>query len=275
MNVRIASHEEGRPLLPEAFSVRVLLWTGISLTLLVAHAAIILRFGIQGRGPFFSALMLLVEGGVCTLSCYLAMRRSGPVGRYFWRLITLSFVIWTAAQFLGTFYPPDFLGDMLFEFATLPFGIALFVAPDQESPQFDPLHWADLFQTLLLWVTLYVYFTPMGMNPTLYGPLWSRSVFCDGMLMLLFILRGSLTHSRTIKVLFLSTSVYCMVYAVVVGIGSLPPLPIPGDWFDLVWAFAVVVGLTVAAVWDGKEETPAESEPRPRHDVFQQFFPLV
>jgi len=204
------------------------------------------------------------------------MRRSGPVGRYFWRLITLSFVIWTAAQLMGTVSPPDSLGDMLFEFATLPFGMTLFLEPDNESLRFDPLHWADLFQTLLLWVTLYVYFTPMGMAPTLYGPLWSRSVFCDGMLMLLFILRGALTRSKTIRVLFLSTSVYCMVYAGVVGVGSLPPLPTPGDWFDLVWAFTVIVAIMVAAVWNGKEEVlKPESMTKSKHDVFQQFFPLV
>jgi signal transduction histidine kinase/CheY-like chemotaxis protein len=244
--------------------------------LLLAHTILILRFGIQGRGPFFSALMLLAEGVACTISCYRAMRRSGPVGRYFWRLITLSFVIWTAAQLMGTVSPPDSLGDMLFEFATLPFGMTLFLEPDNESLRFDPLHWADLFQTLLLWVTLYVYFTPMGMAPTLYGPLWSRSVFCDGMLMLLFILRGALTRSKTIRVLFLSTSVYCMVYAGVVGVGSLPPLPTPGDWFDLVWAFTVIVAIMVAAVWNGKEEVlKPESMTKSKHDVFQQFFPLV
>jgi signal transduction histidine kinase/CheY-like chemotaxis protein len=177
---------------------------------------------------------------------------------------------------MGTVSPPDSLGDMLFEFATLPFGMTLFLEPDNESLRFDPLHWADLFQTLLLWVTLYVYFTPMGMAPTLYGPLWSRSVFCDGMLMLLFILRGALTRSKTIRVLFLSTSVYCMVYAGVVGVGSLPPLPTPGDWFDLVWAFTVIVAIMVAAVWNGKEEVlKPESMTKSKHDVFQQFFPLV
>jgi signal transduction histidine kinase/ActR/RegA family two-component response regulator len=275
MNVAIAGLQKSRFPLSKVLSERVFLCAGICLVLLLTHAAIIAHFGVQGRGPFFSALMLLAEGAVCATSCYLAMRRSGPVGRYFWRLVTLSFVIWTAAQFMGTVFPPDSLGDMLFEFATLPLGMTLFLEPDNESLRFDPLHWADLFQTLLLWLTLYVYFTPMGMAPTLYGPLWSRSVFCDGMLMLLFILRGALTHSRTIKKLFLGMSVYCMVYAVVVGVGSVPPLPIPGDWFDLVWAFAVIVALLVAAAWDGKEEINSAGTTKPRNDVFQQFFPLV
>ena len=53
-------------------------------------------------------------------------------------------------------------------------GMTLFLEPDYEPRRFDPLHWADFVQTLLLWITLYVYFTPSGMVPSMYGPLWRQ-----------------------------------------------------------------------------------------------------
>lgn len=99
------------------------------------------------------------------------------------------------------------LADFLFQFSTLPLGMTLFLETDQEPARFDPLHLADLVQTLLLWITLYVYFTPTGMRPTMYGPLWSRSMVLDSLLALSFVLRGSLTNSGMIRSLFLPTSI--------------------------------------------------------------------
>src|ERR1700730_8883351 len=156
---------------------RIVRWILVSCGLLLAHAASIANFGVRGHGPLSSALFLLAEGITCAAVCYGASRRSGPAGQYFWRLITLSFLFWTVAQLAGTVAPPGFVGDLLFVFSSLPLGIALFLEPDDKLGQFDPLHWADFVQTLLLWITLYVYFTPHGMAPSVYGPLWNRSMF--------------------------------------------------------------------------------------------------
>ena len=266
----------GTQMVQQVRHARLLRWIAIGSGLLLAHAGIIARFGVHGHGPLFSALLLLAEGSTCASACYGAVRRSGPVGRYFWRLITLSFLIWMAAELLGTVAPPGVLGDLLFQFATLPLGMTLFLEPDHESARFDPLHWADLMQTLFLWITLYVYFTPAGMSPTLYGPIWNRNLFCDSLLILLFLLRGGLTNSITIRALFLRTSLYCVTCGVVDFCGSLPPLPQSGDWFDLVWGFAVVVALVIAASWDGNEEAgPAIRSAKARHTAFQQLFPLL
>ena len=101
--------------------------------------------------------------------------------------------------------------------------MTLFLEPDHEQARFDPLHWADLVQTLLLWTTLYVYFTPSGMAPAMYGPLWNRSLLIDSLLIVSFLLRGSLTDSTTIRSLFLRMSIYCIVSGVADVWGSVPP----------------------------------------------------
>src|ERR1700735_1766757 len=97
---------------------RLLLWIAVASVLLSIHAASVVRFGPSGNGPFLSALILLAEGLSCAVACYGASRRSGSVGRYFWRLITLSFVIWIVAELVGAVKPSSELEDLFFALST-------------------------------------------------------------------------------------------------------------------------------------------------------------
>lgn len=246
---------------------------GLCIGLLLVHAACVASFGISR--PLFSGLMLLAEGVASATACYLASRRAGPLGHYFWQLVAIGFLIWIVAQLAGTVAPPGAGGDLLFQLSTFPLGMTLFLEPDSERTRFDPLHWADFVQTLLLWITLYVYFTPSGMPPSVYGPLWNRSMFVDGLLFLSFLLRGSLTNSRTIRSLFLRTSIYCLASGLAEVYGSVPPIPVAGNWFDLVWGSAVLVAFIIASAWDVKEDCASRKFSDPRHTAFQQLFPLL
>jgi len=165
--------------------------------------------------------------------------------------------------------------DLLFQFSTLPLGMTLFLEPDNEPARFDPLHCTDFIQAMLLWITLYVYFTPTGLAPSMYGPLWNRSMFVDGLLVSSFLLRGILTNSPTIRSLFLRTSIYCIACGVAEVFGSVRPIPRPGDWFDLVWGSVVLVALVIASSWNGNEEGSAVTNSKARHTAFQQLFPLL
>jgi signal transduction histidine kinase/ActR/RegA family two-component response regulator len=257
-------------------NVRLLRWTTTACGLLLLHAALIANFGVHGPGPIISALMLLAEGCVSAIASYLAARRSGPVARYFWRLITLTFLLWTVAELVDTFTSHHLLADALFQFSTLPLGMTLFLEPEHESGRFDRLHWTDLIQTLLLWITFYVYFTPSGLAPDVYGPLWNRSMFVDSLLGLLFLLRAAFTNSQKIRTLFLRMSSFVLIYGAAEVSGSMPPLPPPGGWFDLVWGSGVMVALVVGASWKGREERAATAlffKTGPM--AFQQLFPLL
>jgi signal transduction histidine kinase/ActR/RegA family two-component response regulator len=249
-------------------------WIALCCVLLLLHVASIDIWNVRGHGPLLSALILLAEGIACCAACYRASRRSGPIGRHFWRLITLSFAIWIGAQLCLTIDPVGTSWDLLFVFSTFPFGIALFLEPDTELREFDPLVWADFVQTLLLWITVYVYFTPHGMAPSVYGPVWDRSVFIDVLLVGSFLLRGIFTNSRTIRSLFLQTSIYCIVSGAADVLGNAIVFR-PGDWFDLAWGFVGMVVLVTAVSWDGKEEGAAIGISKPRHTAFEQLFPLL
>jgi signal transduction histidine kinase/CheY-like chemotaxis protein len=246
----------------------------VSLGLFLLHFAVVAKFGPQGRGPLYSSIVMLLEGAAAIVASDAATRRSGILGRYFWRLMTLSFCIYFLAQLLATLQVPV-LPDSLFLASTLPFGMTLFMEPDHEPASFDSLHWADLMQSVLLWITLYVYFTPSGLAPTFYGPLWNRSLFGDSLLVVTFLLRGWLTGSPTIRALFLRMSIYCVVAIPADVYNSLPPVPQPGQWFDLVWGGCSVLPVVIACSWEGKPETSAPLDVRPIHHAFQQFFPLL
>jgi signal transduction histidine kinase/CheY-like chemotaxis protein len=257
--------------------LRLVRWSLISLALLLGHAFILAKFGVRGHGPFLSHLASLAEEMACVIAAYTAMRRSDAVGRYFWRLITLAFVVCLAAE-VATMVKPDnvALGDLLFQFSSLPFGMALFLEHDHTSRKIDSLHWADLVQTLLLWITLYVYFTPQGMSPTVYGPLWNRSMFCDGLVAILFLLRGGLTNSAKIRALFLPVSIYSVAACGANMWGSLPPVPKPGDWFEIVWGIVLMLLVIIAACWGGEAAAMAPDKAlKNRHILFQQLFPLL
>ena len=250
-------------------------WIAIGCGLSLLHAASIATFGFRGRGPLLSGLILLAEGIASAVACYGASRRSGPMGRYFWRLMALSFVCWIVAELAYTVAPAGVGQDLLFVVSSFPLGMVLFLDPDDEPAWFDPLHWADFVQTILLWTTLYVYFTPYGMAPAVYGPVWNRAVFIDTLLLLSFLLRGIFANSPTVRSLFLRTSIYCVVSGLADVLGSLPPVPRVGDSYDLVWGMVPVTALLIAASWNGKDRGAPIGIPKTRHTAFHQLFPLV
>jgi CheY-like chemotaxis protein/nitrogen-specific signal transduction histidine kinase len=254
---------------------QILPWLLIGCGLLVAHTAVIATFGVHGLGPVGSNLMLLAEGIACAAACYGASRRSGPLERHFWRLITLTFLLWVVAQLANTLQPLGFVADFLFVFSAFPLAMSLFLDPGEEATRFDPLQWADFGQALLLWITLYVYFTPYGMAPSLYGPLWNRSLLIQFLIISSFLLRGTFTNSPAIRSLFLRMSIYCIVSGAADIYGAMPPLPKPGNWYDLVWASVPLVALVIAASWNGNEEVPPSGPSTARYTAFQQLFPLV
>jgi signal transduction histidine kinase/DNA-binding response OmpR family regulator len=247
----------------------------VVITLLSAHFFCLFKFGVHNPGPVVSGLIFLLDGVACVAACYGASRRSGPAARYFWRLLTLSFVFFLVAQASNTLYHGGPFADFLFQFSTLPLGMTLFVETRHESLRFDPLHWADLGQTLLLWITLYIFFTPGHGVPAIYGPLGNRTLAVDGLLVCSYLLRGFFAESWEIRSLFLRTSSYCILCGIANFLASLPPIPQDGGWFDFVWETTLVDAIAIAVTWDSLKCETEVYETRKSHIVFQQLFPLL
>ena len=253
---------------------RLMQGAALCAALVVLHILVLSQFGASVNGPPYSSIILLLEAAVAIVASNSATRRSGILGRYFWRLMTISFSIYFIAQLLSILHAAV-LPDILFLASTLPFGMTLFMEPDHQPARFDSLYWADLIQSLLLWITLYVYFTPSGMAPTFYGPLWNRSLFGDSLLVVTFLLRGWLTSSPTIRALFLRMSIYCAAAVPVDIYYSLPPQPQPGQWFDLAWGGVALLPVVIACSWDGTQEKAPPATVTSTHFAFEQLFPLL
>ncbi len=254
---------------------RLVRWVLIGSAILLAHAVSVAVFGVKGRGPLYSAIFLMAEGAASAAACYGAIRRSHDTGRKFWSLVLLSVVIWIAAEFVDIVRPRNGLGDLLFQFSTLPLGMTLFIDPEHERPGFDPLRLADMVQTFLLWSTLYVFFTPPNMAPAVYGPLWLRNGFVDGMLVVSFLLRATFSNSPTIRTLFGRMAFACLICGVAEVCASISPIPLQGDWFDLVWAVVALAPLVIAASWNGEAQSDGAVHPGTSSSAFEQLFPLL
>ena len=253
-------------------------WGLVVCLILATHAVVLATLGMRAPGPLVSSVIQLGAGFATALACCGALLRSDAVGRHFWRLLTASFVLWMVAELTSILLPAQGgLADLLFQLSTLPLGAAPFLNAARERKRFDPIHWADLGQALLLWITFYVYFTPAGMAPLAYGPLWNRSMFVDSLVLLSFLCRGLFADGRTIRSLFLPMCGYCAVAGVADVVGSFPANNYPaGAWFDIVWTFVLMAPLMIAAAWDPSGLSPPEPEAHGnRSTVFDNVFPLL
>src|SRR5581483_34449 len=125
-----------RELLLHARRSTAAVWIVVAGALFVMEALVIFVFGTHAPGPILSNLVQLGMGITCVLACSAASRRSGPLGCYFWRLMTATFLIWVIGQSVGTyaelFLHPELLpgSELLFALSAAPFGMALFLDPE-------------------------------------------------------------------------------------------------------------------------------------------------
>ncbi len=253
----------------------------VVLCLLGIHVAVLALLGTRHPGPALSNAIQIVFGILCVAACFRASRRSGPLGRYFWRLMTVTFVIWIAGQLTASLQnirgiDVDSASDMLFVGATVPLGMALFLDPDHEPSHFDPLHWLDFVQAALFWGLVYLYCTGPGIG--LNGALWKRSMIYDSVLTGGFFVRAILTNSTVVRALFGRMLVFLLFSGAADSYSSYAGRVFEtGCSFDIVWSLLIAVPLVIAATWHKAEPAakPEGSLNRAHHIIVQQLFPLL
>jgi len=264
------------------YSAKPWLWTGSAL--LVAHAAVLASLGTGADGPVLSNLLQLALGVLCVPACLEASRRSGSLGRYFWRLMTFTFVVWCVGQTLGTyneFHPDEALSgfnDLLFVASTVPFGMVLFLDPDHEPNRFDRLHILDFIQAILFWGSVYLYFSQPhpGTDPAYAA--WKRSMVYDVVLTGAFFLRAVLTKSCVVRALFGRMLLFLLLASLADAYSNYPGRSLrAGRWYDIVWSLLLAIPLLIAATWNKAESSNASAggAARAHNIVVQQLFPLL
>jgi len=259
-------------------------WLAAVGALLVAHAVVLVCLGQRSAGPFLSNAFQLTLGVLCVPACLTASRRSGSLGRYFWRLMTFTFAAWCAAQLLGTYNESrgdeamSPLNDILFVISTVPMGMALFLDPDHEPNRFDRVHVLDFIQAVLFWGAVYFYFSPAPLGTDLnYSP-WKRATVYDGVLTGAFFLRAVLTKSGVVRALFGRMLSFLLLSGLADAYSNYPGQNLrAGQWFDMVWSLLLAIPLVVAATWNETESSRLAdgAAGRAHNIVVQQLFPLL
>ncbi|HTS24872.1 MAG TPA: GGDEF domain-containing protein [Bryobacteraceae bacterium] len=265
-------------------AARTRAWLCAVCALFVAELAVLSFLGRSARGPLVSDLIQLTLGSLCVPACLLAAHRSGSLGRYFWRLMTVTFAVWAAGQIVDTY--SEFVQDrslesvaeILFVLSTTPLGMALFLDPDNEPNQFDRIHILDFVQALLFWCAVYLYFLKAEPGPGVAFAPWKRSMFYDAVLTGAFFLRAALTNSGVVRALFGRMFCFLLLSSVADAYATYPGRSLrAGGWFDIVWMMLTAIPLTLAVTWNKAEaiHEAAEAPVRTSGIVVQQFFPLL
>jgi len=258
-------------------------WLVSAAFLWVSEVAVIATLGRSPSGITLSNLIQIALGVLCMFAAWRAARRSGSLGKYFWRLITVTFSVWVVAECVG-FYSEIVPGstlnpvsDLLFVFSTVPFGMALFLDPDHEPNHFDRLHILDFIQAILFWCAVYLFFLPLPGGNESIDAAWKRGLVFDAVLTAGFLLRVVLTRSPVVRALFGRMLVFLCLSTLADTYANYPGRDLrTGDWFDVCWSALTAIPLFIAATWH-KPETgrPAGTPTRAHNIVVQHLFPLL
>jgi len=246
--------------------------------LVVLQVAVVATLGSRGIGPLLDDLLQLVLGVMCTAAAVGASRRSESLGRCFWRVSFLSFVIWDIGQLLTVCadVPPRssplFL-DIIFVLANIPLSITFLLDPEKEPDRFDRLHVLDFLQAMLFWLAVYLCFAETAGRDSM----WKRSLTYDSTLAVTFALRVLFTDSRIARALYGRMLSFLTVAGLSNGCFLYPSSHLPtNQWFDLVWSMLLLWPLVIAVTWKADCPRPP-STPGPKHgtNLVPQLFPLL
>ena len=276
----IASHGQVQA---NAAAFAVAPWLGIIAALLIAEIANIAVLGSHPPGPTISNLVQLCLGALCVLACVHAARRSGNLGRAFWRLMTATFLVWVLAQSLGTYIEASShsslgpLSEILFVFSTCPLAMVLFLDPDNEPGRLDRIHISDFVQAILFWTAAYLYFGRDSGGTTMEFALWRRDLFLDAVIAGAFFLRVILTKSQAARTLFGRMLMFLVFSGMADAYANFPGRNLrAGAPFDLVWAALIAMPGIVAVCWrENKPRAAGHTTKQTRNVVAQQFFPIL
>jgi signal transduction histidine kinase/DNA-binding response OmpR family regulator len=260
-----------------AFSPRAMLAASCSIILLQATA--IGLAGPTGLAPALSDFLQLFLGIICIVASWQLFRSSGKAARYYWRMLVLTFLVWTAGQSVqlcldvrssATLAVAD---DMIFNVSTVPFGMLLFLDPDHEPNHFDYLHIFDFVQVFIFCATVYLYFGSYS-PPTASASAWSRALFYHAVVIGSFLLRAQFAESRFLRNLFGKLGAFLLLSGAADLYSDYPSVNLqPGHWFDLAWSVLLLIPVLITTTWNTPEDGNADGGKSSA--LAGQFFPLL
>jgi len=202
-----------------------------------------------------SGVIQLTLSVTCTIASVRAIGRSEGPGRYCWRWMTVSFLIWTIAQFINLKvilqYDEtwDRIASLLFFLSVIPFAMLLLTDAEEPATRFDPIQLLDFLQVFLNWLAVYLLFTPRALENSGSDSLtWIRDVVYNGTLALTLLIRALGVKKE--RYFFCAIALFIILSGAADAYADHPAIEIaPGTRFDLVWSVLLVIPILLAAHW--------------------------
>lgn len=240
-----------------------------SITLFLIHTLALAFVRDSNLSAFLSNTVQLAAGALVFLSCLHAAQRSRPYSRLFWRLICVSYLLWTIAQ--TSWLVHELLGKSpgiafnatngFFFFSMFPFVLVLLLDPSSEAGKIDQQRNLDLLQIAIVVFSAYVYVfevpsqfeLPEKTASVLLGQFFvARNI----LIVCVLLIRVILTRSHLERSLFGTASICIGVYALLSRLGNYAFVnwtANSGSWFDLCWSSPFLISAVVIAHWNEPE----------------------
>jgi PAS domain S-box-containing protein len=221
-------------------------------------------------------LVELALAALTAAAAYQTAQRVRGFARRFWRLIGVSFTIYTLGQVFYTYYDSILQAspliwwpsDALLLFYVAPMVMTLFLGDDSaEASAFSSQRKLDFLQVGIVTLSAYLFFfyepwQSGGSLQTTTLLIWRVEIVRDVVITSAFALRALLTRSRLVRSLFGRVALFLFVFSVgdlvyvhVQTWGGMPN----ASWYELLWTVPRTLLIGLAASWT----PPMEAEPEP------------
>ena len=222
--------------------------------LLVAHAAVLKGLGEARSGPLLSDTIQLLLGLITFAAALRAMRRCSTLGRLFWKLCAISFILWCFGQALGAYYG-SYLNlttrslwfvDIFYIAWPAPLVMCLFLDNEEEPQGAEWRRLLDFGQVAIVFILLFFYFSALSAQSTTWST-YGLSAATDGLMMAAFFSRAHSMRGESASKLFLGIGLFRAV-AFLTDLYFVAGLPeyVNGAWFDLIWSTPWLIPLLTA-----------------------------
>jgi diguanylate cyclase (GGDEF)-like protein len=254
----------------------------------LAHAGVVLVWGVKPPGPVISDAIQFIVGSVLIAVLFQTGQRSEGLARAFWRLACVAYILLVFSQGLGVYNdlavtPHIFpFTNFLFSFWFAPLAMALFLDPEQETGRLDAVMALDFVQGLLVCIAAYLYFfyLPKAEAPPseLSHTVWSAYFGGYGIVATAFILRSALTRSADVRSLFGRMGAFLVFSGCIDACYDYGPGRFlkTGQWFDLFWSGLLIAPMMIAITWKQEESMEISPElPVREKKIYLEAFHLM